>query len=247
MNDQRSRHTALIHSVLDGQASEAETRALEAMLADDPALRAEYDDWKRLFLALDAMPREHAPEGLVAATIAALPLAGARDSSAADQPFPRRRVFGRTLSGFLRPGLQHSRAIEPSGIASSTPTRSVSMAEQSHRIMGQRKAWLGAGIAAAAALAVAQFGFDFPVAKDVTGAVVPAERYRAAPNGSEDVKLVAPAATSGKVVGAEAAADASRSTAERSQSQQTADLTMQQKTADLTMQQKTADLKTADQ
>jgi hypothetical protein len=109
------------------------------------------------------------------------------------------------------------------------------MSQQSSRFFASRKGWLGAGIVAAAAVVVAQLGFDFPVAKDVVGTVAPAQRYRAAPNGSEDVKLGAPVETAGSTAGI----DATRSVAEK-----TADLTVQKKadlTADLTVQKK-ADL-----
>jgi len=94
------------------------------------------------------------------------------------------------------------------------------MSQQSSRFFATRKGWLGAGIAAAAAVVVAQLAFDFPVAKDVMGTVAPAQRYRAAPNGSEDVKL-APAATPGAAIGT--APEANRAIAERTEAQKTAD------------------------
>ena len=189
--------TELMHAVLDGEASDAEARDLEMRLAADPAARAEFEDWKRLFEALDAVPKEHAPEGLVASIAAAMPeTPGGRD--AALQPFPGRRVLGQTSFGISR----------------RDPIRSVTMTEQSsRRIFAHRKAWLGAGVAAAAAVVVAQVAFDFPLAKDVVGTVIPAQRYRAAQNGSEQVQLGAPAvqaAPTGTVP------DASRALAEKS-------------------------------
>ncbi|MEO5844117.1 MAG: hypothetical protein ABIQ33_04690 [Caldimonas sp.] len=258
MTPKNSPLTALMHAVLDGEASDVEARELEVHLSADPALRAEFEDWKRLFQALGEVPKEHAPEGLVASVLAAVPAVSVRVAAQARQPFRRRRVIGRTLSGFFRPGLEDFRATEPPGFASAPPTRSVTMSEQnSRRIFTHRKAWLGAGIAAAAAVAVAQFSFDFPIAKDVTGTVLPAERYRAAPNGSEDVKLGAPGAAA-KVIGSSVAAETGRSVAERTadlaaqrtETQKTADLAAQrsemQKTSNLAAQrsesQKTADL-----
>ena len=230
--------TELMHAVLDGEASESQTRELELRLAADPAARAEFDEWQGLFQALRDMPKEHAPEGLVAAVSAALPAAPA-SLDAGGQPFSPRRVLGYTstrTSGSRRLG--DARAIQ-----SPTPPRSVSMSQQSSRFFASRKGWLGAGIAAAAAVVVAQLAFDFPVAKDVMGTVAPAQRYRAAPNGSEDVKLATPAATAGTTTGSEAT---------RSAAEKTADLTAQkkvelsadlaaQKTVDLTAQQR-ADL-----
>jgi len=225
--------TELIHAVLDGEASNAEARELETRLAADPAARAEFEDWKRLFEALDAVPQEHAPEGLVASITSAMPEApGAAD--AASQPFPGRRVLGHTLFGITR----------------RVPTRSITMSEQSsHKIFAHRKAWLGGGIAAAAAVVVAQIAFDFPLPKDVVGTVIPAQRYRAAQNGSEQVQLGAPA---GQATPTGTVPEASRSLAEKSaaesaltadkaQSQLTADKAQSQLTADKAQSQRTAD------
>ncbi|HEY2560986.1 MAG TPA: hypothetical protein VGI48_14870 [Caldimonas sp.] len=245
--------TELMHAVLDGEASDAEARELEMRLAADPAARAEFEDWQRLFQALGEVAQEHAPEGLVASVTSALP-SPPRTPDNAGQPFSDRRVLGHARFGFPRRTFGESRAMQPPRVASSTPTRSVTMTQQS-RIFAHRKAWLGVGIAAAAAVVVAQIAFDFPVAKDVIGTVAPAERYRAAPNGSEDVKLATPVGSTG---GSTAGNEASRAVAEKSAdltAQKTVDLTAQ-KTADLTAQkkadltaQKTADLtvqKTAD-
>ena len=189
--------TELMHAVLDSEASDAEARHLEVRLAADPAARAEFEDWKRLFEALDAVPKEHAPEGLVASIASAMPQAPGA-SGAASQPFPDPRVLGHTLFGISR----------------RVPTRSVTMTEQSsRRIFAHRKAWLGGGIAAAAAVVVAQIAFDFPLPKDVVGTVIPAQRYRAAQNGSEQVQVVAPA---GQATPTGTVPDASRALAEKS-------------------------------
>jgi len=112
------------------------------------------------------------------------------------------------------------------------------MSQQSSRFFATRKGWLGAGIAAAAAVVVAQLAFDFPVAKDVMGTVAPAQRYRAAPNGSEDVKL-APAATPGTAVGT--VPEANRAVAERTEAQKMAERTDAQKMAERTDAQKMAE------
>ena len=189
--------TELMHAVLDGEASNAEARELETRLAADPAARAEFEDWKRLFGALAAVPKEHAPEGLVASIASAMPQAPGA-SGAASQPFPDPRVLGHTLFGISR----------------RVPTRSVTMTEQSsRRIFAHRKAWLGGGIAAAAAVVVAQIAFDFPLPKDVVGTVIPAQRYRAAQNGSEQVQLGAPA---GQTAPTGTVPEASRALAEKS-------------------------------
>ena len=90
--------------------------------------------------------------------------------------------------------------------------------ESSRRIFAHRKAWLGAGIAAAAAVVVAQVAFDFPIAKDVTGTVIPAQRYRAAQNGSEQVQVGTPA---GQVAPTGAAPEGGRSFAEEAAAEHT--------------------------
>ena len=88
------------------------------------------------------------------------------------------------------------------------------MSEQSsRRIFAHRKAWLGGGIAAAAAVVVAQIAFEFPLPKDVVGTIIPAQRYRAAQNGSEQVQLGAPA---GQAAPTGTVPDASRALAEKS-------------------------------
>ena len=197
MTPKHSPLTELIQAVLDGEASDAEARELEVRLAADPSARAEFEDWKRLFEALDAVPKEHVPEGLVASITSAMPEApGARE--AAGQPFPGRRVLGQTSSGIPHP----------------VPTRSFTMTEQSNRrIFASRKAWLGGGIAAAVAVVVAQVALDFPIPKDVVGTVVPAQRYRAAQNGSEQVQL---GARPDQAIPSGTVPEASRSLAEKS-------------------------------
>jgi anti-sigma factor RsiW len=209
MTPRHSPLTELIHAVLDGQASDEESRELEVRLAADPAARAEFEDWKRLFEALDAMPKQHAPEGLVAAVTAALPEAPGA-SHAASQPFPGRRVLGHTSSGISR------------------LTRSVTMSEQSsRRTFANRKAWLGGGLAVAVAVVVTQVALDFPLSKDVVGTIIPAQRYRAAQNGSEQVQVgtradqAAPTGTvpeAGRALAKKSAAE-SALRAERSQAQ----------------------------
>src|SRR5258705_1026302 len=69
-----SEHTPVMHAVLDGEATPGETRELERLLATDSTARAEFEDLKRLFEGLKAMPKEYPPEGLVASVMANIPL-----------------------------------------------------------------------------------------------------------------------------------------------------------------------------
>ena len=124
------------------------------------------------------------------------------------------------------------------------------MSEQrSRRTFANRKAWLGGGIAAAVAVVVTQLALDFPLSKDVVGTIVPAQRYRAAQNGSEQVQLGAPA---GQAAPTGAAPDANRALAEksaaesarhaeRSQAQLTAEKAQTQMTAEKSQAQLTAE------
>ena len=85
--------TELIHSVLDGEASEAEAQQLQRLLAAEPAARAEFDAAERLFADFKSVPQRHPPEGLVAAVMAAAQVPAAK-SRAAHQLSSRPRVIG---------------------------------------------------------------------------------------------------------------------------------------------------------
>ncbi len=65
--------TELMHAVLDGEATAAETRELERHLAADPEARAEFDSLRALFDELKGVPQAFPPEGLVASVMADLP------------------------------------------------------------------------------------------------------------------------------------------------------------------------------
>ncbi|MGE5115439.1 MAG: anti-sigma factor family protein [Betaproteobacteria bacterium] len=207
--------TAAMHAVLDGEASAAEREALHRALAGDPALRAEFEALSRLFEALDALPPAHPPEGLVAATTAAW---AARRAANEDQLFSGRRVFVGPASHATR---------------STTIERSPQMSQHTERFFARPKFWIGAGIAAAAVIAVAQYGFDFPPrGEDVMGTIVPAQRYRAPQAGAEDVKpgiapATAPVQSTAVDVSAQQGADATARSAARASAQMAAQGTAQ--------------------
>lgn len=207
--------TAAMHAVLDGEASAAEREALHRALAGDPALRAEFEALSRLFEALDALPPAHPPEGLVAATTAAW---AARRAANEDQLFSGRCVFVGPASHATR---------------STTIERSPQMSQHTERFFARPKFWIGAGIAAAAVIAVAQYGFDFPPrGEDVMGTIVPAQRYRAPQAGAEDVKpgiapATAPVQSTAVDVSAQQGADATARSAARASAQMAAQGTAQ--------------------
>lgn len=173
----------LMQAVLDGEATAGEAAELERRLAVDSAARAEFEEFKRLFDGLEALPRKHPPEGLFAAIQSALPTPSAR-SRATDQLS--------SASGVLRPS--HGIDVRGDGAVEQQdqplpPQRSFPMTQPHPPYSAKRKAWLGAGIALVAVAIVVRFGFDsVPKSEDVAGTVVPAQRYRA-PQGTEDIKL----------------------------------------------------------
>ena len=70
------------------------------------------------------------------------------------------------------------------------------MSEKSGSFLGNRKVWIGGGVAAAAVIFAMSSGIDFPLGgKDTAGTIVPAERYRAPQNTADDVKLGNPSET----------------------------------------------------
>ena len=124
------------------------------------------------------------------------------------------------------------------------------MSEQSsRRTFANRKAWVGGGIAVAVAVVVTQVALDFPLSKDVVGTIIPAQRYRAPQNGSEQVQLgtradqAAPTGTvpeASRALAEKSAAESARS-AERSQAQLTAERSQAQATAERSQAQEMAD------
>src|SRR5687768_771238 len=60
-----------MHALLDGEATPGEAREIEALIERDDQARAEFEELKRLFEALESVPQAHAPEGLVAAATTA--------------------------------------------------------------------------------------------------------------------------------------------------------------------------------
>ena len=61
------------------------------------------------------------------------------------------------------------------------------MSEAKSGSSGTRRIWIGGAIAAAAVILVMQY-VDLPPSKDMTGTIVPAQRFRAPQSGAENVK-----------------------------------------------------------
>ncbi len=93
-------HAALMHAVLDGEATPAEAAELERVLAADPAARAEFDALRRLFGVLARVPRLDPPAGLADSTQVAFQLSR-RSHVSHSKPFPaRQRTMNKRVAIF---------------------------------------------------------------------------------------------------------------------------------------------------
>ena len=193
-----SETTELMHAVLDGEASAEESRTLQRLLDSDADARAEFAALERLFKVLHSVPQQYPPEGLVAAVTAALPRE-TRRHAISRQPSAGSRVVRHASSDTLDTIRGDAETRQPAR-RSEPPTRSNFMSQQHSGLFAKRRTWIGAAIAAAAVVAVAQYGFDFPPrGEDVLGTIVPAQRYRAPQATAQDIKVdgqaVAPSTT----------------------------------------------------
>ena len=97
--------TTLMHAVLDGEATPAETRELERHLAAEPEARAEFDSLRALFDELKGMPQAFPPEGMFASVMAGLTSsqlsAPSRVISKTTQAFPG-KIAGDPISDTAR-------------------------------------------------------------------------------------------------------------------------------------------------
>ena len=163
---------ALMHAVLDGEATAEQARELERLLAADSAARAEFEQWRRLFDGLASVPKAFPPEGLVASVMARLPAqSGGRAES--DQPFAASRVIGQASNA--------NRGENPGTTATDLRTapagpflRGESMSEQ--QVGSKRKVWIGVGVAVAAVVVASQFVDFGSGGTDAVGTIAPAQR-----------------------------------------------------------------------
>jgi hypothetical protein len=190
-----SEYTPLMHAVLDGEATPGESAELRRLLASDPAVRAQFEDLQRLFEGLKAVPRLF-PAGGVG-------LFGHGGTSRPD--FTAANAFWRSPPTFFAvpctwsnwrtfhgnpghfPGT--SATVHPISHRGPHFRGEKNMSEQNTSSFGNRKIWIGAGIAAAAVIVAVSTGVLPPSGKDTTGTIVPAQRYQGAQPTAADVKL----------------------------------------------------------
>ena len=179
----------LMQAVLDGEASPDEARELERVLAADPAERARFEEFTRLFRDLGRMPRVQPPDGFGAAVMERVALRPPR-TGGWRQLFSLSRVSRGSANGSRghTPGLS---ARAHRGFQPGPHMGDFKMSEQQGNSKGNRKLWIGGGIAAAAAVViVSQFGIDYPATGEATsGTIAPAQRYRAAQPTAQDVQV----------------------------------------------------------
>ena len=180
----RTEMLQLMHAVLDGAVSDEERTALDRVLAQDPQARAEFEAMRRLFGALDGMPRAEPPDGFADDVMAALQRSKTK-WTATRQPFAQSGVIGPTGSDIrVRAPSKQITARTPSG-----PIRG-------RQDMSKRGIWIMSGVAAAVLALFVGTSVDFPASGDkAAGTIVPAERVRNAQPSAADVKLVEPSRT----------------------------------------------------
>src|SRR6476661_2558969 len=186
-----SRLLELMHAVLDGEATAAEARELDDVLARDAKARAEFDELRSLFDRLAAVPQRFPPEGLVASVTARLGEIPATRTDP-DQLFARSGVFGAS-SKDVRGATPGNKVEGDRGFPLWAFFRGDTMSENTSGFSGKRKLLIGGGIAVEAVAVAVSTGL-FPPGTDTAGTIVPAERYRAPQITSGDVKLDAQSA-----------------------------------------------------
>jgi chemotaxis protein histidine kinase CheA len=191
----------LMHAVLDGEATPAQARDLERLLATDAGARTEFEELKRLFDALDRLPHAYPPEGLVAAITTAVA--------------QQRQLFSQSC--VIAEDASETRDAIPDSSTRFRPTSGPFPYPRGESMTNKRKIWFGAGIAAAIGLIAISSGvIDFPKSGDNTaGTIAPAQRWRGPPTSAPDVKPGDPA-TPGTAVVVPAVNNAAQNSAENS-------------------------------
>jgi hypothetical protein len=185
---------ALIHAVLDGEASAAQRAELDRRIEADPAVRARFEEVQRVFAMLEAVPDVDPPAGLVESILGRAKVRGVRPEISR-QPLARPNVIA------AYPG--DARAIRPSrstrGNWVSTLVhflKEIGMNEQNPGFLGTNRGKLlvTAGVAAVALVAISTV-IDFPVGgTSTTGTIVPATRHVAPQNSAGDINIGLPPA-----------------------------------------------------
>jgi hypothetical protein len=200
-NDMPPSPDALIHAVLDGEASAEQRAELDRRMDADPALRAKFDEMQRVFTMLEAVPAVDPPAGLVQSILARATLrAVPRELS--HQPFAGANVIA------AYPGDTKAIRARRSTRGNWFPVlvnfmREIGMSDSKPGFLGTNKGKLlvTAGVAAVALVGISTV-IDFPIGgTSTTGTIVPAERHRAPQNAAEDINVGSPGGTTVQTTG----------------------------------------------
>jgi hypothetical protein len=176
-----------MHAVLDGAATKDERTELERVLATDASARAQFDELRRLFDILASVPQLAPPTGFADQVMGALRRTSESDTRRG-QPFAESGVIAPSGSDILVRG--------PSERGIIARTTSGPFMGSEHMSKSKRGLWITGGVAAAVAAVFIGGLVDMPTTSDnVTGTIVPAQRYRAPQPGDTDVKVGQPAGT----------------------------------------------------
>ena len=188
---------ALIHAVLDGEASAAQRAELDRRIETDPAVRARFEEVQRVFALLEDVPDVDPPAGMFESILGRAQVRGVRPEISR-QPLARPNVIA------AYPG--DARAIRPSRSTRGNRVsalvhflKEIAMNEQKPGFLGTNRGKLlvTAGVAAVALVAISTV-IDFPVGgTSTTGTIVPAARHVAPQNSAGDINIGLPPAVTG--------------------------------------------------
>ncbi|HEX7329428.1 MAG TPA: hypothetical protein VF428_12920 [Casimicrobiaceae bacterium] len=178
--------SALMHAVLDGEATSSEAADLERELAHRPELRAQYAALQNLFDELRRVPMGYPPEGLVASVMANIPQ-NRPQTADEDQLFAGPGVLGASSQGTRGRRRDGSKAARTE-VQPWLRRKDEDMSEQNRTFPGKKKWWIGGGIAAAVVVIGLASGLIPPSGKDTAGTIVPAQRYQAPQSNVQDVQ-----------------------------------------------------------
>jgi anti-sigma factor RsiW len=171
----------LMHEALDGEASADDARALDRLLSTDPEARAEYEELRRLFEDLSAIPKA-IPEGLLAETLAKLPHRHKR-LHRLRQLSSGWRVFN--LDSTLHRGRFRLGAARAPRIIHGEHNRGNAVMSE---LSGKSTLWIATGVAAVAIIVGFRYN-DIAPSQDMSGTIAPANRSVAAQPGAADMTV----------------------------------------------------------
>ena len=180
---------ALMHAVLDGEASSTEQAALGRILEQDAALRDQFDRLSRVTALLAAVPELTPPADLLPAVMAKVS-SPHRQQNFLDQLISEPDVIGSRASGFPAAATGKPKWVGQL-FQLVLSFKETFMSEQKSGFFSGTKGRvaIGGGIAIAA-LVIVSSGIGFPDSgADTAGTIAPAQRYRSSQVPDANVKV----------------------------------------------------------